>query len=230
MIWILLIWLGIVGDPALEDTKVYEVKRIDADFEIDGQGSNEIWNKAGLLSDFQLPWADAVAQPTFFRALWSEEYYYFYYDVVDLDIVTPSNKAVRKDIPLDRIEIFFKSNGEMDPYYCLEMGPAGRVLDYVAKTYRDFDFDWTWPDQQLEVKSRQMSDRYHVEGRISLTSLRTLGILNATGEMDAGLFRGDFFRTSDSKSQVRWISWVHPESEEPDFHIPSAFGKLILVE
>ena len=45
--------------------------------------------------------------------------------------------------------------------------------------------------------------------------------------IQAGLFRGAFFYSED-KIDVKWISWVQPDAEEPDFHIPSAFGKLIL--
>jgi hypothetical protein len=29
---------------------------------------------------------------------------------------------------------------------------------------------------------------------------------------------------------MSWISWLKPTSETPDFHIPSAFGTLVLSE
>ena len=33
---------------------------------------------------------------------------------------------------------------------------------------------------------------------------------------------------TDDNSKIRWISWVKPGSETPNFHIPSSFGQLNL--
>ncbi len=211
--------------------KVYEVEKCDQPFEITGAGKNPVWEQAAILTDFQLPWNDEVAQPTTFRALWTDTHYYFFYDVIDLDIVTPGDGDDKRNVlPSDRIEIFFKSNGDMYPYYCLEMDPKGRVLDYIAEYYRETDFGWFWPDGELEVKAKIYSGGYRVEGRISLSSLRELGILDDNMQMETGLFRGDYYRVGAGKTAVRWISWIHPDSEKPDFHIPSAFGMLMLVD
>ena len=214
-----------------DDLKVYQVKKVSTEFNINGKGDHEIWNHAGLLTDFQLPWDDVIAQPTTFRALWSDQYYYFFYEVADLDIVAPGEGRNQKNVlPSDRIEIFFKSNGQMNPYYCLEMDPKGRILDYISRFYRDSDFSWSWPKGHLDVQATIKKDGYLVEGKISLSSLRDLGILADDQTMDAGLFRGDYYHKNKYKTAVRWISWVIPKAEEPDFHIPSAFGKLELIE
>ncbi len=232
MIWIMLLTIWILNDPSTQETKVYEVKKIDEEFEIDGKGTSDVWSQAALLTDFQLPWNSEIAQPTFFRALWSETYYYFFYDVIDVDIVSSGKTRDKRNVTTsDRIEIFFQTAaGSMDPYYCLEMDPRGRILGYRAKTYRQFDLDWDWPEGEIEVKANIKSDGYQVEGRISLASLRSLEILNSTGTMDVGLFRGDYYHASSTDMSVRWISWVSPDSPRPDFHIPTAFGKLLLIE
>jgi hypothetical protein len=118
----------------------------------------------------------------------------------------------------------------MNPYYCLELDPRARVLVYEATYYRNTNFEWNWPEGQLEVLSSSTPDGYIVEARISIQSLMTLGILKDDRSIDAGLFRGDFFSITNNTPEVKWISWVHPDSEKPDFHIPSAFGKLKFVE
>ena len=229
MIWTMLLWLWVSFISTMDDVKVYHVKKVASDFEISGKGEQEIWNQAALLTDFRLPWDKTLAQPTSFRALWTDNFYYFFYDVIDLDIVAPGEARNQLNVlPSDRIEIFFKANGQMSPYYCLEMDPKGRVLDYLARYYRDTDFDWEWPENELEVKASIKKDGYMVEGKISLNSLRDLQLLADDHSMDVGLFRGDFYHLNASKTDVRWISWVSPESEKPDFHIPSAFGKLVL--
>jgi hypothetical protein len=40
-----------------------------------------------------------------------------------------------------------------------------------------------------------------------------------------GVFRADYYK--HSSSAVRWLSWIVPQSKEPDFHIPSAFGVFV---
>ncbi len=216
--------------PQDSGTKTYEVHRLSSEMVINGFGTSDHWNQAALLTDFRLPWRDQLAEPTTFRALWDDSHFYFLYQVIDLDVVTPGDpNDPRGVLPSDRIEIFFKVDGGMDPYYCLEMDPLGRVFDYKGQYYRNSDFGWSWPKGQLEVLANKTSDGYIVEGKIGLQSLRELGILEGT-DMDAGLFRGDYYHTSADETDVRWISWVLPDSDHPDFHIPSAFGKLVLVD
>ena len=231
MTWTLVFGLFLSFYQGIEELKVYQVKKIDSPLEITGKGDNPVWDQAALLTDFQQPWNKELAQPTSFRALWDEDYYYFFYDAIDLDIVAPGETRDKRNVlPSDRIEIFFKVNGQMNPYYCLEMDPKGRVLDYEAQYYREVDLTWSWPDGELEVKSKIKNDGYTVEGKISLNSLRDLGILDESMQMEVGLFRGDFYRVGANQTDVRWVSWVIPEADTPDFHIPSAFGKLMLAE
>ena len=214
-----------------EYSKFYEINKADQEVKMTGRGTDPIWDQAAILTDFQFPWNDEIPQPTSFRALWTDSSLYLLYQVIDLDVVAPGPaKDKRGVLPSDRVEIFFKTHGEMNPYYCLELDPRARVLDYEATYYRNTNFEWMWPEGQLEVLATSTSDGYIVETRISMRSLTDLKILNDDRSIDAGLFRGDFFSVNNRTSEVKWISWVHPDSERPDFHIPSAFGKLKLVE
>ncbi len=128
----------------------------------------------------------------------------------------------------DRVEIFFRSDDRLDPYYCLEMDPLGRVLDYRASFYRKFEYEWQWPGRnQLQIKSNYAHSGYIVEGSITMASLKELNLLN-NNELQAGLFRGECLKVRDPESSFSWISWIKPESVRPDFHIPSSFGVIKL--
>ena len=209
--------------------KIYEVKKADHEIKMDGEGSDPAWAEAAILTDFQLPWDDEIPQPMSFQALWTDSSLYLLYNVIDHDIVAPGPpKDKRGVLPSDRVEIFFKVNGEMNPYYCLELDPRARVLDYEARYYRNTNFEWYWPS--LQVLASTEENGYTVEVKITMESLKNLGIINADQTMDVGLFRGDFQTTSNNRTEVKWISWVKPDSERPDFHIHSAFGKLHLQE
>ncbi len=222
--------LLLFGVSQNEPLKVYEARKLTDSIVIDGLDDDVVWNEAVVLTDFKLYWSDAIAQPTSFRAFWTNDQFYFLYNVIDDNIVPPTVTQDRGTIPTDRIEVFLQSNGTMNPYYCLEMGAEGNTLAYVARHYRDFDFTWIWPENSFEVEASKTNDGYIVEGRISMESLRNLGVLQNENMMKVGLFRGDYHRSPGKHSSVKWISWVDPQTKSPDFHVPSAFGQIMLVQ
>jgi hypothetical protein len=195
--------------------KIYQVNKIKMDF-FSGKKMNldPFWKSSSALTSFIFPWDDEAPPATIFRALQDRKYFYFRFDVIDTDIYVDKSSGNKMAVlDSDRVEIFFRSGEEMNPYYGLEMDPIGRVLDYKAEYYRKFDYKWTWP--AATVRSSYTLNGYRVWGRIPLESLKSLNIFDGS-KLEAGLFRGN------------WMSWVKPESETPDFHIPSAFGELRL--
>lgn len=123
----------------------------------------------------------------------------------------------------DRVEMFLTADDRLNHYYCLEIDAKGRVFDYAAAFYRKFQELWQWPDEQLRVNSRQSSDGYSVLYSVSLSSLSQLDLLN-NNELRVGLYRGRCMEINFDHEQMQWASWVEPDSEKPDFHIPSSFG------
>jgi len=225
------LYLNYLPGLTAQATSIYEVFRISDSIDINGKGDAALWEKAALLTDFSLPWNDQIAPPTSFRALWNDKSLYFLYKVIDHDIIAPGpidNK--RSVIYADRVELFFLAQGGMDPYYCLELDPIGRILDYEARMYRQFDLYWEWPEPDLKVRASIQEDGYTVEGEIRLSALRLMGILDDDNMMGVGLYRGDYHHVNAQKTSVRWIAWIDPKIEKPDFHIPSTFGTFKLLK
>jgi hypothetical protein len=179
------------------------------------------------LHDFSYPWLNEVSPEMAFRALWDDSFFYFRFDVVSPNtLVYRCSDDKMEVIRSDRVELFLRTDSHLNPYYCLEMDPAGRILDYRARFYRQFEYDWKWPGTgHLMIKAAMTPSGYSVEGKISLLSLQQLSLLQ-NHELQAGLFRGYCYGPSITLSQLRWISWVVPDSAKPDFHIPSAFGTI----
>ncbi len=227
MLYCILFIFAILG-PSMSN--VYHVKAIKEPINIDGRGTDPSWQQANNLDRFQDPWGLEEIQKTSFRAMHSEDYLHFLFVVEDSNIVAHGDPADKRGVlTADRVEIFFKSNGDMKPYYCLEMDPWGRVLDYRSNYYRQPEFDWEWPEEDLVVFASINPSGYIVEGQISLNSLREMNILE-DGKIEAGVFRGDFSNVGSIDPVVRWITWINPDTEKPDFHVPTAFGALILQE
>lgn len=216
-----------VGHAAAQ---TYVVKRIPANtLHITGKGDNKVWNEANLLTDFSFPWEKVPAPATSFGALWDGEWLYCLWKVVDDSIVTPVIKNNKIEAGAsDRVELFMTHDSTLSPYYyCLEMDAAGRTLDYRASFYRKMDYSWRWPANQFFIKTAATEKGYTVETAISIQSLSELGLLQNKCLL-AGLFRAERKTPEGGMAAFHWISWVKPHAAQPDFHIPSAFGVLVL--
>ncbi len=208
---------------------VYRVEMINEHINIDGWPDESVWKRAVKLEAFQYPWQSVVAPRTEFRALYDESYLYFSFLAIDDDVIAPEHLRDKDTNVLasDRVELFFRSDELRKPYYSLEMDSKGRIYDSEGIFYESVDGQWNYPSDDLIFKSKVVEDGYHVEGKISLASLRRLNVLKDS-EILAGVYRGEYKHLSDGTVAVSWISWVIPPSERPDFHIPSSLGKMVL--
>ena len=208
--------------------QVYHVKRVKPGTVDVHSLSEKPWQQAEKLSAFAYPWQQDAPPPTLFRALWDDEWLYLRYDVTDdsVMVLVKTNGKLETGAS-DRVEIFMNINDSMQPYYCLEMDANGRVLDYKAEYYRVMHYNWQWPAHGLIVKTQRTGKGYIVQAALSIATLKALGLLNNTS-LHAGLFRADCTGFINGRANLHWISWIKPASAQPDFHIPSAFGQLIL--
>jgi len=202
-----------------------------AEINIDGSLDEPDWKKAHCERDFSFPWEAKAAFATEFRSFFDDEFFYFSFRVHDEDVVVEkkfdSESVMDKE---DRVEIFFACDDNLKEYFCFEVDPLGRVHDYSASYYRKFDSSWNCPG--ISTAGSITKQGYIVEGSIPLKTLEALGLpMLASGHMlKAGLFRAEFNRGQDSKPEEHWISWIEPDTEQPDFHVPSAFGCFQKVE
>ena len=185
------------------------------------------WEKVPELDDFSYPWQNEKAPITTLSAYYDQSHIHFRFIAFgSKPLVFIENNNKLEVIHSERVEIFFRSDQKMHPYYCLEMDPHGRVLDYKAELYRKFDRNWQWPES-LSIESKINDKNYTVEGKISLSILNQLGLIN-NGHIQIGLFRGHCTNLAGKDALLKWISWVDSKTPEPDFHVPSAFGILKL--
>lgn len=185
------------------------------------------WNNIAQVNDFTYPWQTSLVPATSFRCYHDEQHLRFQFTAFGpkpLVYVHDNNKLeVRHS---ERVEIFFRSDAKMQPYYCLEMDPHGRVLDYKAIHYRKFDREWSWPDD-LGIEVEQREDAYELSGRMNLTTLTKLGLLKDK-QLQVGLYRGHCIDIKEDQGTIMWSTWVDPETAEPDFHVPESFGLMEL--
>jgi hypothetical protein len=215
------------GEPKM---KTYEAHYVaNAKIGRDGLLDASEWEKANVETRFSFPWEDRAAPRTEFRALFDERALYFAFRVDDDDVVLVKDFRRKDDVVHeDRVELFLALDEKLAEYFCLEMDPLGRVLDYRASHYRKFDFSWTLPG--LEVAGRQAGGGYAVDGMIPLALLKSLGFPSPgpACSIKFGIYRAEF-RHEEGGAVEGWISWVDPRTKEPDFHVSESFGRLKMI-
>lgn len=187
------------------------------------------WEKANCLTDFCSPWKADSFSKIEFKALHDRENFYFNFRVFDTDVyIDQKDNSFASIGNSDRVELFFRTNESLNPYYCLEIDTSGRIMDFKALPEKDFDFSWKWPKNDIEVKTSKDGTSFIVEGRISIQSLKDLNLIQ-NNTIEAGVFRAKFSLVENLQYEPTWISWVNPNTETPNFHIASSFGKFILL-
>lgn len=187
------------------------------------------WEKANCLTDFCSPWKADSFSKIEFKALHDRQNFYFSFRVFDTDIyVDQKDNSFASIGNSDRVELFFRTNESLNPYYCLEIDTSGRIMDFKALPEKDFDFSWKWPKNDIEIKTSKDEISFIVEGRISIQSLKDLNLIQ-NNTIEAGVFRAKFSLVENLQYEPTWISWVNPNTETPNFHIASSFGEFILL-
>ena len=236
--------------PRRLSDKTYKVRRLpEAGIRLDGRDDDPAWSQAAVEKHFIFPWKQATAPPTEFRALWDDAYLYFTFRMEDADVVVLDKLRDEEDAVFeDRAEMYFSRDDRMQDYYCVEVDSRGRAFDYRGSYYRRLDPTWNW--KGLETKGSPLPDGYVVEGRIPLASFEALGFppLAAGVKIRWGAYRAEFSHDRSGRPAVvresihnlgrrldgpppieAWMSWVDPNTEQPDFHVPTSLGWLEIV-
>lgn len=140
---------------------------------------------------------------------------HFIFDVRDSTPVFNDDPDEMSVNPCDRAEIFISCDPQMQRYYCFEIDPQGKTMDYSCSFYRKYDYPWSG---EQNVQARPVEGGYHVEAAFSCDYLRRLGLLQDDGSLLIGFYRGDAFRPGE----ITWYSAVNPGTPEPDFHVPES--------
>lgn len=211
--------------------KIYNVNHIENNkLIISGKGEHPLWDKAEILTDFVSPWDEYEVKEIVFKSLWDDENLFFSFTVLDNEIYIHDDEDEITSINnSDRVELFFRANKKLDPYYCLEIDPTSRIMDFKAYPNKKFDFNWNWSKKDITVKSNIENNQFSVEGEISIKSLKRLKLIK-NNKIETGIFRAKYIKNNNSNYEPTWITWIIPETKTPNFHIPSSFGVLNLLE
>ncbi|MHB8900643.1 MAG: carbohydrate-binding family 9-like protein [Thermoguttaceae bacterium] len=223
--------LALAAEPEQPPSKTYAVQTVKpAAITIDGLLGDAEWPADGWERGFKFPWLERQTPRTEMCCVCDGRSLLFAFLCDESDLVlrgaVPEVESTVADG--DRVEMFFAKDPALHEYYCFEMSPAATVLDYRASFYRKFDHSWDCPGLLLRAGTRRGG--YVVEGSIPLTTLKEMcGADFSQGQpIRVGAFRAEYSHQDPDAPEAAWISWVHPQVEKADFHIPSALGTFRL--
>jgi hypothetical protein len=208
--------------------KTYKVKYLKKSSENLIKDNHKIWEKANTLIDFYSPWDSKPIKKIEFKAVHNNEKIFFRFKVDDKDTYTHPSRDKNESINnSDRVELFFRTDKNLTPYYCLEIDTTSRIMDFKAYPNKKFDFNWNWPSNHIAIKSKKKDTYFVVEIIISIQSLKELSLLNGNF-IETGIYRAKYKKGEGTDYNPTWISWVDPKTNKPNFHTPSSFGLLEL--
>ncbi|MNF25193.1 hypothetical protein D3C84_58030 [compost metagenome] len=173
-----------------QEAEKYKVNLIKEDqLIITGKGTDLLWNEASTLNHFVSPWQSEKQSEIEFKALWDGKKLFFCFTVFDTVIhIEKKDDSFESINNSDRVELFFRPDDSLNPYYCLEIDTDGRLMDFIAYPNKNFDFDWNWPKNDIAIKSCINKNNFTVEGEISIASLNRFHLIK-DNKIETGIFR-----------------------------------------
>jgi uncharacterized protein (DUF362 family) len=188
---------------------------------IDGKGDDPPWARATAV-EWTTDYAGAeTGTKTRVRFVWGASALFALFELSDWGGNTDTSKPIdverEKLWGEDCVEIFLDPTlGSPKSYYEIEVGPHGHFLD-LSLDDKKSNVDWS---SGLQVATTRDGKRATIE--LAITAKEIVDAMKPGAELPLGLFR------MEGKDPRKYLAWRPPRTKKPNFHVPEAFGKLVL--
>jgi uncharacterized protein (DUF362 family) len=191
---------------------------------IDGAATEDAWKGAQPVS-FTTDYAgNTTPIKTTVRALWGDALYL----AIDLENAG-FNVDASKPIDVERTKLYEEDCAEIflapdaknrEHYFEIELGPRGHFFDIdVDHAKKTSDTAWS---AKLTIASRADEAAHVAHLEVAVRAPEIIAALAPNARLPLGLFR------IEGKSPHTYLAWSPTRTERPNFHVPSAFGTLVL--
>ncbi|MDX2087018.1 MAG: DUF362 domain-containing protein [Kofleriaceae bacterium] len=212
------------GDPR-PDLRAPKVERAP---DIDG-AIDAVWDAAPPLA-FATDWAGkATKTTTRVRALWSPQGLYMLWELEGTNENTDRTRPTdveRVDLYQENcVELFLAPDGATRKKYVeIEVGPYGHWFDLlVDRTGTKVVSDAAW-SSGVKVGTMHHDDKGTVLIEMAITAPEVLAALTPAAKLPVGLFR------MEGKAPRQYLAAFPTRTPKPNFHVPDAFGTLVLTD
>jgi alpha-galactosidase len=207
-------------------SQVLEARLLNSEIDV-GDLSHPLWEAATAV-EISRYWSGAEAPANRCaeaRALWSAESLYVRFDCQQGEPLTVSSSPnlTSKTIGLwerDVCEIFVApDSNEPERYFEFEAAPTGEWLDLaIRQTPEKRETDWEY-SSGMTVAARVAERDFTIAMRIPWSAF---GRQPQAGDE----WRANLFRCIGSGDERGYLAWRPTRTEQPNFHVPAAFGWL----
>jgi len=196
---------------------------INHELKLDAATFAEEWRNAtpvNFSSDWQGKKGDP-ARETEVRALWSLPYLYLRFECRyrDLFVFEDSNANGRRDHLWDRdvAEAFLQPDPSRANFYReFEVSPNGMWIDLDI-----------FPGGRADLKSGLQRSIHVNEKSRTWTAELAIPMKSLIANFDpSAIWRVNFYRVEGKSEPRAYLAWQPTKTPQPNFHVPSAFGKL----
>jgi alpha-galactosidase len=185
-----------------------------------------IWQKAQAIA-FSADWQGQNADPdreTKVRVLWSPSTLYLRFECRyrELFLFEDSDPNGRRDHLWDRdvAEAFIQPDPNRERYYKeFEVSPNGMWIDLDIS-----------PGPLADLKSGLQRSVVLDEKNHTWAAELAIPMKSLTPNFDSNaVWRANFFRCEGTQEPRHYLAWQPTHAPQPNFHVPSAFGKMRFV-
>ena len=192
---------------------------------IDGKPGDAAWAKAKPVQ-WDTDYAGAATGvPTKARFLWSRDGLYVLFEIANTGLNTDQSRPIdveRKGLyNEDCVELFLAPDpASPKRYYEVEIGPFGHFFDLaIDKEAGSNDIAWS-SGARIATTRSPVARTAVIEALFTAPGL--VSALKPGARLPMNLYR------MEGKEDRRYLAWSPPRTKKPNFHVPEAFGSLVL--
>jgi uncharacterized protein (DUF362 family) len=176
---------------------------------------------------FDTDWAGKPTNvKTTVRFAWSKDALWMRWELesagMNVDDSKPVDTERAKLYEEDCVELFLGQDpADRNKYWEIEVGPLGHFLDIaIDRTTKKSDVAWS---SNSKITTKVDRDKKHVTIDVAVKSPDVLAVLKKGAKLPLGLYRME-----GQKPGRQFLAWSPTRTAKPDFHVPNAFGVLML--
>jgi uncharacterized protein (DUF362 family) len=216
---------GDAADRAKLPTEVHAARLTGEAPKIDGQ-IDAAW-AAGKPIVFATDWAGRTTKtPTRVRVLWSPRGLYLLWELDAASTFTD----LKRPIDVERVDLYEENCVELflapDPanrrrYVEIELGPFGHFFDILVDRTKKPHSDNAW-SAGLRIGTARDEAKQHAVIEVAIEAPEVLAALAAGAALPIGLYR------MEGQGKRQYLAAFPTRTPKPSFHVPEAFGTLVL--
>lgn len=196
---------------------------VERDIQLDAAHPSKDWQRAMPVS-FCSDWAGRnpdSGRATTVRVMWSEQILYLRFECKyrELTVFPDADPNGRRDHLWDRdvAEAFLQPDAAKPRYYKeFEVAPNGFWIDLDIS-----------PEPLVDLKSGLKRSVWLDEANHTWKAELAIPMKALTPNFDPrAIWRANFYRCEGAREPRSYLAWRPTNTPEPNFHVPSAFGKL----